>query len=110
MGFVKFLNLEKGFGFIVSDQTRAEFGDDIFVHSSQAGGLSGERGQKVSFSVFVSQRTAAGERDPSRHSLNVRALRPLGNLLAPRMRSVTCTGATRVGSHGCAGMVRPQRG
>lgn len=53
MGCVKFLNLEKGFGFIVSNETRAEFGEEIFLHASQATGLSGEKGQRVSFSVIL---------------------------------------------------------
>jgi cold shock protein len=46
-GVVKFLNSEKGFGFIKQDD---ESGEDLFVHKSEIIGYISE-GDKVSFEI-----------------------------------------------------------
>lgn len=65
-GKVKFFNLEKGFGFIATDD-----GDEVFVHVNAlpAGVTSLRPGQRVEFGV------AEGKKGPQ--ALSVRVLDPL---------------------------------
>lgn len=51
-GTIKFMNSEKGFGFILNK----DGGDDIFVHVSATAGMIFKEGQKVEFDVIIDKR------------------------------------------------------
>merc|ERR1711957_233509 len=56
MGVVKSFNTLNEYGFIECDETKAEYGNDVFVHGSNLGGLQLCVGQVVQFEVALNSR------------------------------------------------------
>lgn len=52
-GFVKSFNEQKGFGFIQCEELHSVFGNDVFLHNSQACGI--QPGTPVSFAVVLNK-------------------------------------------------------
>lgn len=56
-GKIKFWKEERGFGFIVPDEAGVNGGKDVFVHVTQTGGKSLEKGTPVTFVLDIDKRS-----------------------------------------------------
>jgi len=54
-GTIKLYSADKGYGFIVCDQTRALYDKDIFVHQKELAGAVPNPGDAIQFSVAISE-------------------------------------------------------